>query len=139
MKCVSNDGSHVAIKIIKNKPAYYNQGLVEVKILSTLNSNYNKRIVKMMDYFVYRKHLVIVFELLNINLYEILKQNSFRGLPFNMFRSIADQLVKELIILKINNVIHCDMKPENILLCSKKNEGVLVRSRGFLSNQGNST
>lgn len=33
----------------------------------------------MHDYFQFRSHLCIVFELLFINLYELIKGNSFRG------------------------------------------------------------
>ena len=36
-------------------------------------------IVRMHDYFHFRNHLCIVFELLFINLYELIKGNSFRG------------------------------------------------------------
>ena len=137
LRCSTNDArGEVAVKIIKNKPAYFQQGLVEVRILQQLNKSFDLRIVKMMDYFVFRKHLCIVFELLSVNLYEVIKHNSFRGLPFTMVRSLADQLVRCLVCLKMNNVLHCDLKPENILLMSKKNTKIKLIDFGSASFMG---
>ncbi|EER02040.1 conserved hypothetical protein [Perkinsus marinus ATCC 50983] len=116
LRCVTCDNRSFAVKIIKNKPAYFQQALVEVRILQLLNRYYDTRIVKMTDYFVYRKHLCIVFEQLSMNLYDVLKQNSFRGLPINMIKSIMDQLLRALVCLQTQGIIHCDLKPENILL-----------------------
>lgn len=110
----------VALKIIKNKPAYFHQALVEVRILQMLNQEFDqeddKRIVRMLDFFVYRKHLCIAFELLSVNLYEVLKQNSFRGVSMALIRVLTDQLLKALRCLREASVIHCDLKPENVLL-----------------------
>ena len=137
LRCSTNDNrGEVAVKIIKNKPAYFQQGLVEVRILQQLNKSFDLRIVKMIDYFVFRKHLCIVFELLSVNLYEVVKHNSFRGLPFTMVRSLADQLVRCLVCLKMNNVLHCDLKPENILLMSKKNTKIKLIDFGSASFLG---
>eukprot|EP00929_Paragymnodinium_shiwhaense_P047436 TRINITY_DN24061_c0_g3_i1.p1 TRINITY_DN24061_c0_g3~~TRINITY_DN24061_c0_g3_i1.p1 ORF type:complete len:1030 (+),score=208.61 TRINITY_DN24061_c0_g3_i1:117-3206(+) len=110
----------VALKIIKNKPTYFHQALVEVRILKLLNEEIDPDgscyIVRMRDYFVYRRHLCIAFEILSINLYEILKQNRFRGIGLALLRRLAQQLLKALCCLRQAFVIHCDLKPENILL-----------------------
>jgi serine/threonine protein kinase len=140
LKCVntSDHSQTVAIKIVKNKPAYFQQGLVEVKILHVLNRSFDLRIVKMLDYFVFRKHLCIVFELLSVNLYDVIKHNNFRGLPFNMVKSIIDQLTRQLVCLKVSNVIHCDLKPENILLTTKRNTKIKLidfGSAAFIGQQ----
>ena len=136
LKCTTKDERQMALKVIKNKPAYFQQGLIEVKILQLLNQSYDFRVVKMADYFVYRKHLCIVFELLSVNLYDVIKHNSFRGLPFNMVRSIVDQLTRALVCLKLSNVIHCDLKPENILLTTKKNTKIKLIDFGSASFLG---
>lgn len=72
-KCwVEESNSFLAVKVIKNQPAYYQQALVEVSILTTLNKKYDPddkhHIVRIHDYFVYRRHLCIAFELLDTNL-----------------------------------------------------------------------
>lgn len=74
------------------------------------------RIVKMFEYFVFRNHLCISFELLGINLYEYLKLRFFQGLPMANIRDIGAQLVATLRLLHTQRVIHCDLKPENILI-----------------------
>ncbi|KAI8853567.1 kinase-like domain-containing protein [Chytridium lagenaria] len=112
--------AQVAVKVIKNKPAYYNQSLVEVAILDMLNNEYDKQgkhhIVCMKDTFLFRNHLCIIFEMLSVNLYELIKQNQFRGLSTNLVRVFVQQILECLIVLNKARIIHCDLKPENILL-----------------------
>lgn len=71
-------GREVAIKVIKNLPAYYHQARVEIGLLQFLNTrcdaNDEHHIVRMMDYFLFKKHLCIVFEKLDVNLFELLKR-----------------------------------------------------------------
>ena len=138
MKCVnvSDRSQSVAVKIVKNKPAYFQQGLVEVRILQLLNRSFDLRVVKMQDYFVFRKHLCIVFELLSVNLYDVIKHNNFRGLPFSMVKSIVDQLTRQLVCLKLSNIIHCDLKPENILLTTKRNTKIKLIDFGSAAFEG---
>jgi serine/threonine protein kinase len=69
----------VALKVLKNKKRY-KQGLVEAKLIETLNKKDpedKKNIIKKLDQFVFRKHLVITFELLSVNLYDFIKMNNF--------------------------------------------------------------
>jgi len=120
-KCVNTRTGNVsAVKIIKNKPAYYNQSLVEVAILEILNGRFDANdrhhIVRMLSTFVYKNHLCIVFEMLSVNLYELIKQNGFRGLSTNLVRVFVSQILDCLIVLNKAKIIHCDLKPENILL-----------------------
>ncbi|KAI3472515.1 hypothetical protein Pfo_028009 [Paulownia fortunei] len=116
-KCwVAETNSFVAVKIIKNLPAYYQQALVEVSILTTLNKKFDPEdkhhIVRIYDYFVYQRHLCIAFELLDTNLYELIKLNHFRGLSLSI-------ILRGLALMKDAGIIHCDLKPENILLCTR--------------------
>ncbi|MBA0554978.1 hypothetical protein Golob_014048, partial [Gossypium lobatum] len=58
-KCwVPETSSFVAVKIIKNQPAYYRQALVEVSVLTTLKKKYDPEdkhhIVRIYDYFILR-------------------------------------------------------------------------------------
>ncbi|KDP39566.1 hypothetical protein JCGZ_02586 [Jatropha curcas] len=122
-KCwVSETNSFVAVKIIKNQPAYYQQALVEVSILTTLNKKYDPEdkhhIVRIYDYFVFQRHLCICFELLDTNLYELIKINQFRGLSLSIVQLFSKQILRGLALLNDAGIIHCDLKPENILLCT---------------------
>ena len=74
------------------------------------------RIVRLMHHFTHKNHLCLCFELLSINLYELLKQNQFRGLPLDLTRRFTGQILQGLQILSDVGIIHCDLKPENILL-----------------------
>ena len=103
-----------AVKITKNKPAYFNQALMEIKILRLLNDqcdpNDTGHICRMVDFFVFRRHLCLMFEVLNFNLYEVVKQNQFRGLSLSLLRSFLRQLLGSLQVLREARVIHCDIK-----------------------------
>jgi dual specificity protein kinase YAK1 len=85
-----------------------------------LNSKYDKNddhhLLRLKDTFIHRQHLCLAFELLSVNLYELIKQNQFRGLSTTLVRVFAQQLLNALSLLNKAHLIHCDLKPENILL-----------------------
>ncbi|KAK6532193.1 dual specificity protein kinase yak1 [Arthrobotrys megalospora] len=113
----------VAVKVVKNRTAYFNQSMMEVSVLDLLNSKLDKNdehhILRLKDTFIHRQHLCLVFELLSVNLYELIKQNQFRGLSTTLVRVFAQQLLNALTLLNKAKLIHCDLKPENILLKKK--------------------
>jgi dual specificity protein kinase YAK1 len=110
----------VAVKVIKNRTAYFNQSMMEVSVLDLLNTKLDKNddhhLLRLKDTFIHRQHLCLVFELLSVNLYELIKQNQFRGLSTTLVRVFAQQLLHGLTLLNKARLIHCDLKPENILL-----------------------
>jgi len=110
----------VAVKVIKNRTAYFNQSMMEVSVLDLLNQKLDKNddhhLLRLKDTFIHRQHLCLVFELLSVNLYELIKQNQFRGLSTTLVRVFAQQLLNGLALLNKARLIHCDLKPENILL-----------------------
>jgi len=66
--------------------------LIEAKILQTLKEkdpDDKRNVVKIIDSFVFRKHLVISFEMLSINLYEFIKLNNFQGVSESLVRRFA--------------------------------------------------
>ena len=175
----------VAVKIIKNKTAYFNQSMMEIKVLNQIY-NFHSRVqqqqqqqqqlsqppqpkkdnrklgqlekspifqtdifsnpspqaspkhdtytheplslplIQMYDTFIFKKHLCLVFELLSINLYDLIKQNGFKGFNISLVRDFSSQLLDALIILSQAKIVHCDLKPENILLCELTNTKIKV-------------
>jgi dual specificity tyrosine-phosphorylation-regulated kinase 2/3/4 len=64
--------------------------------------------------------------MLSINLYDFLRRNNFEGVSESLVRRFAIQLLIALSYLREQNVVHCDMKPENILLCQSNKSGIKV-------------
>ena len=81
-----------------------------------MDKNDDHHLLRLKDTFIHRQHLCLVFELLSVNLYELIKQNQFRGLSTTLVRVFAQQLINGLALLGKAKLIHCDLKPENILL-----------------------
>ncbi|KAI5966221.1 YAK1 [Candida pseudojiufengensis] len=116
-----------AVKVIKSKPAYMNQSLTEVRLLEFLNKNSDgKNFIRLLDTFMHKEHLCLVFELLASNLYELIKQNQFQGLNMKLVKLLTKQLLEALVELKNFQMIHCDLKPENILLCQPDKPNIKV-------------
>ena len=110
-------GRLVAIKVVKNCASYATQALVESQIARMLNSRgAHPHVVHLFGDFSHGGHVCLVFELLSMNLYELLKQNQFRGLPLESVRLFSAQILSALVCLDDAKIVHCDVKPENILL-----------------------
>merc|ERR1740123_2869919 len=123
------NNSYTALKIIRNKKRFHHQALVEVKILEHLrerDAEGTSNVVHLQDYFYFRNHLCITFELLSINLYEFIKNNNFQGVSLGLIRRFAIQLLAALRFLRKQHIIHCDFKPENVLLKNPTKSGIKV-------------
>ncbi|KAJ8391068.1 hypothetical protein AAFF_G00096890 [Aldrovandia affinis] len=126
LKCLDHKTNElVAIKVIRNKKRFHHQALVELKILDAVRRKDRENchnVIHMKEYFYFRNHLCISFELLGVNLYELIKKNNFQGFSLALIRRFAHSLLKCLQMLHREKIIHCDLKPENILL-SQKGQG----------------
>ena len=117
------------MKILLNKKRLFKQGLVEKKILEVLmddDPEDNKNVVRIQGSIIFRGHLILMFELLSINLYDFLKLNSFKGVSLGLVRRFAIQLLVALHHMREHSIVHCDLKPENILLCHPNKSGIKI-------------
>ncbi|KAK0181287.1 hypothetical protein PV327_003580 [Microctonus hyperodae] len=124
-------GQHIAIKIIRNKKRFHHQALIEVRILDhlkkkDLEADSQHNVIHMLEYFYFRNHLCISFELMSLNLYELIKKNNYQGFSLSLIRRFANSLINCLRLLHRENIIHCDLKPENVLLKQRGSSSIKV-------------
>ena len=111
-------GHRVAVKINRNTEIdhkFAKQEATLLKFLMIEDPTDDNNIVRLIEHITFREHQCFIFELLNTDLFEHLKDNEFMGFPESQIKSYAAQLLKALVFLEKRNVIHCDLKPENIL------------------------
>ncbi|PWU90246.1 putative serine/threonine protein kinase [Trypanosoma cruzi] len=110
----------VAAKVIRSGEYFYNQGLMEVDIVARLNSvpPLENLVVRLGKVFVWKGHLVLVFEMLSMNLFQLIQRTNYNGVSLDLTRKFAYQLILVLKQLEEHNppIIHCDVKPENVVL-----------------------
>uniref|UniRef100_A0A1I8F8H7 Protein kinase domain-containing protein n=1 Tax=Macrostomum lignano TaxID=282301 RepID=A0A1I8F8H7_9PLAT len=90
--------------MVRNEKRFSRQAAEEVRILELLKRQDRRAAA------IFRNHVCIVFELLSMNLYELVRKKSLPGI----FAAAGAQ------------IIHCDLKPENILLKCPGRSGVKV-------------
>ena len=98
----------VAIKILKNQPSYARQGQIEIQILHRLSQesadDYN--FVRAFECFTHKNHACLVFEMLEQNLYDFLKQRNYHPIPLKCIRPILQQVLIALLKLKVRYYHH---------------------------------
>ncbi|KAG0735570.1 hypothetical protein G6F57_013657 [Rhizopus arrhizus] len=111
-----------AIKIIRAIPKYRDASKIEIRVLNTLKKhdplNLNK-CIHLVEWFDYRNHVCMVFELLGQSVFDFLKASQFKPLPSYYIQLLAKQLLTSVAFLHELKLIHTDLKPENILLVNR--------------------
>ncbi|PAA73913.1 hypothetical protein BOX15_Mlig014560g2 [Macrostomum lignano] len=121
--------TQVALKMVRNEKRFTRQAAEEIRILEQLrrqDRGNTNNIVHILEHFNFRNHVCITFELLSINLYELIKKNKFQGFSLQLVRKFAHSILQCLDLLNRNKIIHCDLKPENILLKCQGRSGLKV-------------
>lgn len=124
---------HVALKMVRNEKRFHKQAVEEIRILEHLkkqDKDNTSNIVHLIEHFTFRNHVCITFELLSMNLYELIKKNKFQGFSLALVRKFAHSILMCLDMLNRNRIIHCDLKPENILLKQPGRSGIKVIDYG---------
>eukprot|EP01022_Parablepharisma_sp_SALTPOND_P028703 TRINITY_DN71496_c0_g1_i1.p1 TRINITY_DN71496_c0_g1~~TRINITY_DN71496_c0_g1_i1.p1 ORF type:complete len:505 (-),score=21.58 TRINITY_DN71496_c0_g1_i1:93-1508(-) len=149
--------SFVALKIQKSDKHYLEAAMDEVKLLQAISESWKNldwvshakkylgefndysACVQLLDSFLYYgpngKHLVMVFELMGINLLEVIQFYKYKGIPLSMSKSITKQLLIGLDYLhRVCKIIHTDIKPENALLCFRESDFDSILSQKGLTD-----
>lgn len=123
----------VAIKILKDHPSYARQGQIEISILAKLSAENSEafNFVRAIECFQHKNHTCLVFEMLQQNLYDYLKQSKFSPLELRHIRPIVQQVLVALSKLKSLGLIHADLKPENIMLVDPDKQPYRVKVIDF--------
>ncbi|KAI6655755.1 Dual specificity tyrosine-phosphorylation-regulated kinase 2-like [Oopsacas minuta] len=120
---------HIALKMVRNEKRFHRQAQEEIRILDHLrkhDKDSSHNLVHMLDSFQFRNHVCMTFELLSMNLYELIKKNKFQGFSIGLVRKFAHSILQCLDLLFRHRIIHCDMKPENVLLKQPGRSGIKV-------------
>ncbi|KAI4345290.1 hypothetical protein L6164_012426 [Bauhinia variegata] len=112
----------VAIKVVRSIKKYREAAMVEVDVLQLLGKydRNSSRCVQIRNWFDYRNHICIVFEMLGPSLYDFLRKNNYRPFPVDLVRELGRQLLECVAFVHDLRLIHTDLKPENILFVSSE-------------------
>nr|CAD7595541.1 unnamed protein product [Timema genevievae] len=108
----------MALKIIKNVEKYREAAKLEINALEKIaekDPEGRNLCVKMLDWFDYRGHMCLAFEMLGLSVFDFLKDNNYQPYPLEAVRHIAYQMCYSVKFLHDNKLTHTDLKPENIL------------------------
>jgi len=118
----------VSVKVIRNEKDCFDAGLGEIKVLALLakhDPHGRQARLRLLDYFYYCEHLLVVTELLRDSTFQFYKfldltvpqgLRSYFTVP--CLGRIAHQLLHCLDFLHGLGLRHCDVKPENVCFSS---------------------
>jgi serine/threonine-protein kinase SRPK3 len=91
--------------------------------------------VQLLNSFIHKgangSHFIMVFEILGVNLLEIMKRYDYKGIPLPIVRRMAKQVLIGLDYLhRYCKIIHTDLKPENVIVSLTKDELKEIMERG---------
>jgi len=78
----------------------------------------------------------LVFDLMSHSLYDLLRVTNLGGVSIKLVRKFGVQMLHALAYLKSQNIIHCDVKPENVLLCHPERSAVKIIDFGSACKVG---
>ncbi|KAJ2622344.1 U4/U6 small nuclear ribonucleoprotein prp4 [Coemansia sp. RSA 1358] len=120
-----NNNATVAIKIIRQNELMHKAGLKEQRILERIaaaDPNDKMHVVRLLGSFMHRGHLCLCFELMSLNLREVVrKYGRDSGLNLQAVRVYAMHLFLALDLLRRCGILHGDLKPDNCFVSEQRN------------------
>lgn len=133
----------VAVKVVRTGKYFEMQSKMEARILRGLHTNPHLRhlVANLLEKTSWRGHVVLVFELLSFNLFQLLYQTKFNGVSLDLVRKFTWQLLQVFLQLEQHDppIIHCDLKPENVSLVTPDRSGIRVIDFGSAQLQTSMT
>ncbi|XP_021293207.1 serine/threonine-protein kinase AFC2-like isoform X2 [Herrania umbratica] len=110
----------VAIKVVRSIKKYREAAMMELDVLQLLGKygRYGGHCVQLRNWFDYRNHICIVFEMLGPSLYDFLWKSNYRPFSVDLVQELGRQLLECVAFTHDLRLIHTDLKPENILFVS---------------------
>ena len=120
------NNERVAVKEVKNEQRFKDAAIKEIKILKQLKENKLEEtyVIDFKDNFVFLGIQYLVFEYMDKNLYYYYKKNT---ISYKNVISIFYEVTKGLEYIHSQNIIHCDLKPENIMINKETKKIKIVR------------
>jgi serine/threonine protein kinase len=112
--CNTATGEICAIKKMKRKFLSWEECLNLREIMSLRKFN-NPSIIKLKEVFRINEELNMVFEFMDENVYELIRDR-VTPLPENRVRSIIGQVLQGLAYIHRHGFFHRDLKPENLMM-----------------------
>ncbi|KAJ2079979.1 U4/U6 small nuclear ribonucleoprotein prp4 [Coemansia sp. RSA 988] len=120
-----NHDASVAIKIIRQNEVMRKAGAKELQVLECLQDadpDDRMHVVRLAGSFVHRGHLCLCFELMSMNLREVVrKYGRETGLSLQAVRVYARHLLLALDLLRRCHILHGDIKPDNCFVSELRN------------------
>jgi dual-specificity kinase len=111
--------SYVAVKIVRSIPKYTDSAEIEVDILKDINGKCG--CIELIDSFMFRKHMCLVFPKFGKSLFDFIKSNRYKGFYLEHVKTFARGILTAIKYLHCEKkLIHTDLKPENILLVNSE-------------------
>jgi len=122
---LENNNREVAIKMLRKNDMMKRVGVKEAEYLKEISDTDPEGrfcCIKLLNHFLDRDFLCLVFDLMESNLTELVKKfGKGAGLPVKVVCSYTKQLLFALYHLKRHELIHADIKPDNVLVNNARN------------------
>lgn len=133
LECVNlSTGETVAMKIVPKRLVW--DGEREVAMLQKLRKldSDKNNLIRFIEHFKdHHGRVCMVFEMLDMNLHELMEWRCFKPLHLGEIRIITKQILVALKALKSIKLIHADIKPNNIMLVNHRSEPFRVKLIDF--------